>query len=1349
MSSIQDKPFSHQSKSGAATAFTRATAATAATSSSEESGGGRFGGGKSARSSRSSVGVGNATTRSRSFHGGSKSVASASRVMTGSRGTATAVTSSRSVASAINISGAATTSGASRVSRMSEGGTSSSGRGRSQSRPREVVNLRGRSVSAARKPSSQTLNNNGQRQQTSEERINSLGMYRGRSRSRPRDENSANNNELPLPMVRGRSVSKSRALAGSMHYRSDDTGSDDKKKSKELTRGATTSAKTNKDNSQSRSKSRGPRVSISTKRSSAGSIVNDEGVVSVAAAATHAAAANANSRGRGRSQSRGRTAGMGASTVASGRSQSRGRTATASTSGRSLSRGRITSDANHAERRMELGRKDDRKHDADDRRDDRKSNDSHTNSSLLKRIGDKLHSKEKKSSSDIGVVAAVAALQHVNGQVKLNLIREEKNNGTRRNQSHQQQSRSRQYQQNSHPASNPRQHRSQFQRKESRSLSPHRYRSRSPFDRRAMAMSSAKSVDSCRSESTSPGRYYNENDDASVSSSRSEESYSSKSSYSSSSSSSYSSRGGRRLRSRSSSPVAPQTMAASIASVRRNSNNTRNPYQPKSSSEMAICSTLPTSAEIVTMEDALSQVLDDNGCCILHPFIQLKMKLPSGNWRTLSKQCVVCQEENNDGGNDGDDIRAMVPAVGRPAFTRRMSNDSGTFHRKSSLGKYEDTARTLVPVDQTSLSSRSSTASSVEDDDDDGEDSNSLGRSRVEYDDNSLTPSCLEEESELVRIPTRRSSNKQTSVSSSSASSSSEESESVECDERLSQSYNSLDEPPNNPLRNRRASQESKNPSVEMPPRDVKVSSRRPSGYASDDSYDSTKKTKSIDMSRVENALKKIKSLEEIQQASKAPASTVTASRSPPPPPPPPPKSASSKSQSDKNVSFNAPPQKKTQQAKPVSPPPAANSTSVQRAPPPPPPRPPIKSIAIDTSVTDKEDGIGNFSGDYGCSMAVLNPEPEPELQNDFVEDSGLGFDDWGRGQEDNLGAIDDADDTLGNKEWMKYATLPVRNVEDRAEKRGKRFGRASEKLNNHERQSTRHVKQMPYTDQFGEFGLYTGQVNEEGRPDGKGAMKYDNGVFYEGAWTDGGQDQKAASQYGRIRGGFTSWQGKGKNATKSGMVLPWNARKNDTQDPNEKTNVRGMEWTDLNGDSGRYTGEVNYDKLPHGNGIMRFDFGLIAEGEWINGVLKEGPRDRLLGAATVAAAASSGRSIGPGMSVGPGAQGFSAAASVMGGMSVAQASAFGGPMPVYPPVAYGGMNPMMIANQQAQASQYAMIAQQNAMMRAGGSVHGGAGGSIYGGMMPQLKQMQMPQQQQQQQKPQPNKPPISEIKIT
>ena len=66
----------------------------------------------------------------------------------------------------------------------------------------------------------------------------------------------------------------------------------------------------------------------------------------------------------------------------------------------------------------------------------------------------------------------------------------------------------------------------------------------------------------------------------------------------------------------------------------------------------------------------------------------------------------------------------------------------------------------------------------------------------------------------------------------------------------------------------------------------------------------------------------------------------------------------------------------------------------------------------------------------------------------------------------------------------------------------------------------------MPFTDNFGDSGIYTGQVNDDGRPNGKGSMKYDNGIFYEGAWTDGSQDEKAVIQYDRIRGGFTSWEG-------------------------------------------------------------------------------------------------------------------------------------------------------------------------------------------------------------------------------
>ena len=327
-------------------------------------------------------------------------------------------------------------------------------------------------------------------------------------------------------------------------------------------------------------------------------------------------------------------------------------------------------------------------------------------------------------------------------------------------------------------------------------------------------------------------------------------------------------------------------------------------------------------------------------------------------------------------------------------------------------------------------------------------------------------------------------------------------------------------------------------------------------------------------------------------------------------------------------------------------------------------------------------------------------------------------------------------------------------------------------------------MKQMPFTDQFGDFGMYAGQVDDEGRPDGKGSMKYENGVFYEGAWTMGCQDKKAADNYQRIRGGFTSWGGKGKSGVKSGMVLPWNARKSDAHNDHERTNVRGMEWTDLNGDSGRYTGEVNNDQLPHGSGVMRYDFGLIAEGEWTNGVLKEGPQDRMIGTMNAAAmGGGGGQSVAPGMqpvnsgmSIGPGANGFaSGAISVLGngGISVAPMRT----MQSQPHMAMHGMpmgggmsmNPMMaaqMANNPSGAQHHVMMAQQNAamksgMMYGGGSVYGGAGSvyggaSVYGGQVQQQQivtmqpgqTMMIPQQQMQMQPPNNDPPPPKEIKL-
>ena len=49
---------------------------------------------------------------------------------------------------------------------------------------------------------------------------------------------------------------------------------------------------------------------------------------------------------------------------------------------------------------------------------------------------------------------------------------------------------------------------------------------------------------------------------------------------------------------------------------------------------------------------------------------------------------------------------------------------------------------------------------------------------------------------------------------------------------------------------------------------------------------------------------------------------------------------------------------------------------------------------------------------------------------------------------------------------------------------------------------------------------------------------------------------------------------------------------------------VNGLPWSDYNGHSGRYTGEVNEQYLPHGQGEMVYDRGMKSTGLWYNGVL-------------------------------------------------------------------------------------------------------------------------------------------------
>ena len=142
-------------------------------------------------------------------------------------------------------------------------------------------------------------------------------------------------------------------------------------------------------------------------------------------------------------------------------------------------------------------------------------------------------------------------------------------------------------------------------------------------------------------------------------------------------------------------------------------------------------------------------------------------------------------------------------------------------------------------------------------------------------------------------------------------------------------------------------------------------------------------------------------------------------------------------------------------------------------------------------------------------------------------------------------------------------------------------------------------VSSMDYTDPYGDVGLYNGQVDDDSRPHGKGNMKYDNGIFYEGNWIHGYKDERKGDApdavacnmtRNRILGGFTSWKG----AVKKGNGACGK----------RGTFVYGMDWADLRGTSGKYTGHVDTDENPDGEGVMRYDFGLIAEGKWIKGQL-------------------------------------------------------------------------------------------------------------------------------------------------
>ena len=558
--------------------------------------------------------------------------------------------------------------------------------------------------------------------------------------------------------------------------------------------------------------------------------------------------------------------------------------------------------------------------------------------------------------------------------------------------------------------------------------------------------------------------------------------------------------------------------------------------QHTSSSEMALCE----KGGIASTSNAL---LDRNGCCTLHPFIQLRL-LTDGKWRTLAKHCVVCREEASAG------KAAIVTAntVVNKKLNHRRSSDSGA--RPKTIMQ-EKTRASVAIMEMCESGECSLTPSFLEADSDDDEpttqgkndDASSRGsvNSCVEHKattsvaassrvSRGISNSSPRELPPLeVSIPKMGTFDEEGSLKSKQSldlhSLEQDDAKSVKSSGSVFKRNQVVEQDDVKSVRstatwrrNHRAADQDDTKSVRSTAtaRRYHQTSEQDDAKSIKSSATARKKKSSaktaIDMtlvdSVVESAIQKIKSMEEFQKTPPAAAdpqvkSTVEAaapiSRMNPPPPPPP------RTQSSKNLSSKT-------TAKPTTSLPggnhnrSSNSSSLQRPPPPPPPpRSQMKTVnsvasSIGRATPTPPVTTADNAVDYGCSMHVLNPDPEPELQTDFDNDFDEMIPPFEQMEVSGIAPNEALNGTPGPvntpaKDWMAYC-ITSSGREGKDTKGGKRriFGRNSAKDAGNDREIIRSVRQMPFTDQFGDFGLYTGQVNEDGRPDGKGSMKYDNG---------------------------------------------------------------------------------------------------------------------------------------------------------------------------------------------------------------------------------------------------------------
>lgn len=183
-------------------------------------------------------------------------------------------------------------------------------------------------------------------------------------------------------------------------------------------------------------------------------------------------------------------------------------------------------------------------------------------------------------------------------------------------------------------------------------------------------------------------------------------------------------------------------------------------------------------------------------------------------------------------------------------------------------------------------------------------------------------------------------------------------------------------------------------------------------------------------------------------------------------------------------------------------------------------------------------------------------------------------------------------------------------------------------------------VAKMPY-DHFGTLGKYSGEVNSFGIPHGKGALVYDDGRVDSGIWVDGrcnvderGSGQSVSNQSmaksvsnrsvsnhsvaksmsnRSVSNKSVSGRSHRSSSKSPGRDLhqssPYHQQQpypyHQTNSPKSTRYISQMPWSDVNGFSGHYTGEVNDINAPEGRGYIQYSNGVIEEGTWRNGVFQ------------------------------------------------------------------------------------------------------------------------------------------------